>query len=107
MPAFNTKFCAAVDAGNSEELHVLLQATATELARSAALRSATSPLLSSPTHSPRREEIGTSEPRIWPDLVRLWKLAAEDAEGGTVRVLLLAKFTRNLVAGCTANQDAA
>jgi hypothetical protein len=107
MPAFNIKFCAAVDADNSEGLYVLLQATTTELARSAALRSATSPLLSSPTHSPRREEIGTSEPRIWPDLARLWKLAAEDAEGSTAHVLLLAKFTRNLVAGCSANQNEA
>jgi hypothetical protein len=105
MPAFNIKFCAAVGADNSEELHVLLQATATELARSAALRSVTSPLLSSPTHIPRREEIGASEPRIWPDLARLWKLAAEDEQSDMV--LPLAKFTRNLVAGCTANQDAA
>jgi hypothetical protein len=54
-----------------------------------------------------RKRLGRASPSVWPGLNNLWK--SVDAENPTSRELIasLAKFTRNLVAAVSENQEKA
>lgn len=61
------------------------------------------------TASALRNQIGSSQPSIWPALTAIWRaLSVAEADEHTLAVLLsIARFTRNLTPGCPENQVAA
>jgi hypothetical protein len=119
MASLNAQFCSAsssyLEGGSHSELDAVLESTAKDLASSLSLRCSQPPVL--PTFcissSSRREGTGSAEPTVWKSLAELWEDAArrssssEEDSGLAHHILVLAKFTRNLVAGCAYNQTQA
>lgn len=63
-------------------------------------------LLLDPAHK-RSVEVGSNKPEIWPILQDLWSKTDLDRAESTPDLVVLSKFTRNLVAAVSENQDQA
>jgi hypothetical protein len=119
MASLNAQFCSASSSylagGLHSELDAVLESTAKDLASSLSLRCSQPAVFATfcISSSSRREGTGSAEPTVWKSLAELWEDAArhssaeEEDSGLADHILVLAKFTRNLVAGCAYNQTQA
>jgi hypothetical protein len=117
MATFNVRFRNACNAYRSDKHATSLEDDLADLTRELldpGMRSVvtTGSPLDGIQHRSYRIAVGSAEPEIWSPLRELWLLDSTSEhlcyeEQLYGRILALAKFTRNLVAGCPRNQEKA